>query len=77
MNRKSKKKTAIIRHIQYVLPIGNAWVVKFSEARKCTAITLNKSEAVSIARDIAIAKKRELIVFFKNGKIQERISYAG
>lgn len=73
---KAKKRTATIKQIEYVLPLGNGWVVKNSAAAKFLVITDNKKEAVSIARNIAKRKHTELIVYNKDGKIHERISYA-
>ncbi len=84
MNRKTKntipkiakKKSAPATQVQYVFPIGNGWLVKNSAKAKFTVITDNKREAVTIARNIARLKHIELIVYYKNGNIQEKVSYA-
>ncbi len=61
--------------IQYVLPLGNGWVVKTNKAAKFFLITDSKKEAVDVARKLAMTKKSELIVHGKDGKIQVRESY--
>lgn len=71
-----KKKLISERNIQYVLPLGNGWVVKDSSASKFTVITDNRQEAVSMARIIAKIKKTRLVVYNKNGTIKEMTSYA-
>jgi hypothetical protein len=71
-----KKRPAIEGQVQYVLPLGNGWVVKDSSASKFTVITDNRQEAVSIARAIAKRKKMRLIIYNKNGTIREMTSYA-
>lgn len=61
----------------YVIPLGGAgWVVKSSEAKKFTAIANSKREAVQIARLLARQKGRKVIVFAKDGTIQQQFSYA-
>ena len=62
--------------IQYVLPLGNGWVVKSNRRVSFTAITDSKREAISIARNIARTKKTELIVHGKNGNVEIQESYA-
>lgn len=61
--------------IQYVLPLGNGWVVKNNRASKFTVITDSKSEAISIARSIARTKRTELVVHGRNGNIEIQESY--
>lgn len=74
--KKARKKAVATTPIQYVLPIGNGWVVKNSTAAKFLIITDNKREAVSIARKVAKLRHIELIVYNKNGTIQEKVNYA-
>lgn len=72
-SRKPKKrnsKTAATDNIHYVLPIGNGWVIKASRSKTFLAISDSKPEAISIARTAAKTKHTELIVYFKNGKVQ-------
>jgi hypothetical protein len=61
--------------IQYVLPLGNGWVIKASKSATFTAITDSKAEAISIARTIARTKHSQLVVHGKNGAVQMRENY--
>jgi len=74
--KKAKKRAVRGIGVQYVLPLGNGWVVKNSLKGRFITITDKKWEAVSIARSIARTKGIELIVHNKDGRIGERISYA-
>ena len=59
---------------EYVIPLGGTgWVVKGSTAKKYAAIANSKTEAVKIARSLAKISGRPVIVFGKNGTIQQRI----
>jgi hypothetical protein len=61
---------------EYVIPLaGTGWVVKNSLAKKFTAISDSKREAVKIARSLAKQHGRELVVFAKDGSIQQQVSY--
>ena len=62
--------------IQYVLPVGNGWVVKTNTASKFLIITDSKKEAITYARNLARTKKSKLIVHGKDGKIEIQESYA-
>lgn len=70
-----RKRVPATQSIEYVLPLGNGWVVKNNLASKFTVITDSKKEAMSIARKIAIDKRRELIVQGKNGHELLRENY--
>jgi hypothetical protein len=61
---------------EIVLPLGNGWVVKNSNARKFTVILDSKTEAVKIATQIAKDKGIELVIYAKDGSIQRQVSYA-
>ena len=76
--RKSAKKTTASKDTaEYVIPLGGTgWVVKNSQAKKFTAISDSKREAVKIARSLAKQYGRELIIFAKDGSIQQQVSYA-
>ena len=64
------------RTIEHVIPLGGTgWVVKNSEAKKFTAITDSKKEAIAIAREIAKAKGGILIIYAKDGSIKTQESY--
>jgi hypothetical protein len=74
--RKTKKGTsAAARNTQYVIPLGNGWVVKNSLSAKFTVILDTKREAIKIARDIAKRQGSELIVHGKDGNVMQRISF--
>lgn len=62
--------------IQYVLPIGNGWVVKSSNQRRFMVISDSKAEAVALARNLAKTRNSELIVHGKTGCIEITESYA-
>lgn len=69
------KKSSATDDIQYVLPLGNGWVIKASKSSTFTAITDSKAEAISIARTIARTKRTKLVVHGKNGAVQMRENY--
>jgi len=64
------------RTIQYVLPLGNGWVVKTDTSAVFFAITDSKREAISIARKLAKTKHSDMIVHEKNGTISIKESYS-
>jgi Uncharacterized protein conserved in bacteria (DUF2188) len=55
---------------------GTGWVVKNSQAKKFTVISDSKREAVKIARSLAKQHRRKLVIFAKDGSIQQQVSYA-
>ncbi len=72
-----KKKIALVESIQYVLPLGGTgWMVKNSKAAKFTLSTDSKSEAVSVARNLAKTRHHEMIIYGRDGNIEKRESYA-
>jgi|GEM_PF-3071951 len=72
-----KNGTAAINAAEYVIPLGGTgWMVKGSQAKKFTAITSTKREAIQIARSVAKRKGWAIVVFAKDGSIQQQISYA-
>lgn len=56
-----------------VYPDRNVWVVKKDGAYRASAITDTKSEALEVARDIALNQDLDIIIHGKNGKIQKRV----
>ena len=60
---------------QYVLPLGNGWIVKNSRAAKFIFISDSKKEAITLARGLAQTKHTELVVHGKNGNIEIKESY--
>lgn len=73
----ASKKSSIkkLPAIHYVLPIGNGWVLKNSNARTFLVITDNKRQAISTARSIAKLKHTELIVHGKDGSVLVKENY--
>lgn len=76
VHKKAPRTNGKGRAIQYVFPVGNGWVVKNSRARKFTAISDKRNEAIKIARELAAQKGLELIVHAKDGSIVEHKDYA-
>lgn len=62
--------------IQHVIPIGMGWAVKEQAANDFFIITVTKSEAVKVARQLAQKGRTELVIHNKDGRIRERVSYA-
>ncbi len=60
---------------QHVVPHGNQWGVKGEGNGKLTAITNTQSEAIGIAKDIAVNQHSELFIHNRDGQIRERNSY--
>ena len=60
---------------QHVVPSGNNWAVRGAGNGKATKIVSTQSEAIQIAKDIAINQKSEMIVHRPNGQIREKNSY--
>jgi uncharacterized protein YdaT len=60
---------------QHVVPLGNGWAVKKEGSNRFTVITETKKDAISIARQIAKNNKSELVVYGKDGKVQDKDSY--
>lgn len=61
--------------IEYVLPVGNGWVVKNSLSKIFTAITDTKSEAILIAKNCAKTKKSAVVIYHKNGTISKQENF--
>lgn len=76
--RKPAKNGAPIKEVaEYVIPLGGTgWVVKNSHAKKFTVISDSKREAVKIARSLAKQHHRKLVIFARDGSIQQQFSYA-
>ena len=61
---------------QHVTPHKDGgWQVKGAGNSKATARTETQSEAIKIARDIAINNKSEVVIHGQNGRIREKNSY--
>ena len=60
---------------QHVVPHGNQWAVKGEKNERATKIVNTQTEAIKIARDIAINQKSELVIHRPNGQIRDKGSH--
>ena len=60
---------------QHVVPRGNDWAVNGAGNQKVTRVVSTQTEAIKIAREIAINQKSEMFIHRQNGQIRERNSY--
>jgi hypothetical protein len=60
---------------QLVIPLGNGWAVYGEGSKRFTVFTDNLRDAVRVARDIAKNRKSDLIVYGKDEKIKQTVSY--
>ena len=61
---------------QHVTPRKDGlWQVKGGGNSRATKLTETQQEAITLARDIAINQKSELVIHGKNGRIREKNSY--
>lgn len=61
---------------QHVTPHKDGgWQVKGAGNSRATARTETQSDAIKIARDIAIKNKSEVVIHGQNGRIREKSSY--
>jgi uncharacterized protein YdaT len=60
---------------QHVVPHGNQWAVKGEKNERATKIVDTQTEAIKIARDIAINQKSELVIHRPNGQIRDKDSH--
>lgn len=60
---------------QHVVPHGNQWAVKGERNERATKIVDTQTEAIKIAREIAINQKSELVIHRPNGQIRDKDSH--
>lgn len=61
---------------QHVIPHPKGgWQVKGEKNSRATVITKTQSEAIKIARDIAINNHSEVVIHRTDGKIRDKNSY--
>lgn len=60
---------------QHVVPQGNNWAVKGAGNTKATKVAGTQSEAIKIARGIAVNQKSEVVIHRPNGQIRDKDSY--
>jgi uncharacterized protein YdaT len=63
------------RKNQHVVPNGNEWAVKGAGNDRATKIVGTQSEAIKIAREIAINQKSEVVIHRPDGTIRDKDSY--
>jgi hypothetical protein len=77
VRKPAKNSTPVKEVAKYVIPLGGTgWVVKNRQTKKFTVISDSKREAVKIARSLAKQHRRKLVIFAKDGRIQQQFSYA-
>lgn len=61
---------------QHVTPHPDGgWQVKGANNERATARTSTQADAISIARDIAINQRSEVVIHRPNGQIRDKNSY--
>ena len=60
---------------QHVVPKGDNWAVIGAGNSKVTKIVSTQTEAIKIARDIALNQGSELLIHRPNGQIREKNTY--
>lgn len=60
---------------QHVVPYGGQWAVKGENNEKATRVVDTQSEAIQIAREIAINQHSEVVIHRLNGRIRDKNSY--
>ena len=60
---------------QHVVPHNSGWAVRGAGNERVTRTAETQSQAIQIAREIAINQASEMIVHRPNGQIRERNSY--
>ncbi len=60
---------------QHVLPHGDKWAVKGEKNDKATKVVDTQTEAIKIAREIAINQQAEVVIHRPNGQIRDKNSY--
>ena len=60
---------------QHVVPHYGKWAVRGSGNERVTKITSTQTEAIKIAREIAINQQSEVVIHRQNGQIRDKDSY--
>lgn len=61
---------------QHVIPTGDGnWGVRGEGNTRITKITPTQSQAIEIAKDIAINQQAEVVIHGRDGKIRDKDSY--
>lgn len=60
---------------QHVVPHNGSWAVRGAGNERVTRTTETQSQAIQIARGIAVNQGSEMLIHRPNGQIRERNSY--
>lgn len=60
---------------QHVVPHNGSWAVRGAGNEKVTRTAATQSEAIQIAKEIAINQSSEMFIHRPNGQIRERNTY--
>lgn len=63
------------RNIQYVIPIGDGWMVKSADRVKFSLIARDKKDAIAFAKEIAKNTKSDLVIYGKKMQILTTIRF--
>lgn len=64
-----------MRNQQHVVKRGDDWAVRGAGNSRDTALADTQSEAIKIARQIAINQRGEVVIHGRDGKIRDSDSY--
>ncbi|WP_461610365.1 DUF2188 domain-containing protein [Cytobacillus kochii] len=70
-----KEKSKRVQEGQHVLPHDDGWAITTDQGKKPSQILPTKAEAVKRAKEIAQNKKTHLVIYKKDGTIDEKHSY--
>ncbi|WP_202910567.1 DUF2188 domain-containing protein [Hymenobacter sediminis] len=59
----------------HVVPRSTGWAVKTAGASRAATIVPTQSEAIAVARQMAIGRGSEMLIHGTNGQIRARNSY--
>ncbi len=63
------------RHNQHVVPHNDTWAVRGERNSKVTAVRTTQQQAISLARNIAINNRSEVVIHGRDGRIRDKDSY--
>ena len=64
-----------LKRNQDVVPHQRGWAVKPAGGQRATSVHPTQSAAISVAREIAINNRTEMLIHRPDGRIRERNSY--
>jgi len=60
---------------QHVVPRGNSWGVRGEKNSRLTSTHRTQTDAIKVAREIAINQQSEVVIHRKDGRIRDKDSY--